>query len=123
MELIKGHFADYYFEDQKLLISYSKSILRTVNNIQENVNLVKSITNNTPVPLLIFLSSSPMPDKATREFSKLKLPEIYTAMTMVSEGNLAKFIMNVLFKFQQSPIPMKTFSNERDAREWLKQFM
>ncbi len=123
MELIKGHIADYYFEDQKLLISYSKSILRTVNNIQENVNLVKSITNNTPVPLLIFLSSSPMPDKATREFSKLKLPEIYTAMAMVSEGNLAKFIMNVLFKFQQSPIPMKTFSNERDAREWLKQFM
>ncbi len=123
MDLIKGHISDYYFEDQKLLISYSKSILRTVNNIQENVNLVKSITNNTPVPLLIFLSSSPMPDKATREFSKLKLPEIYTAMAMVSEGNLAKFIMNLLFKFQQSPIPMKTFSNETDAREWLKQFM
>ena len=123
MEKINGQIADYLFEDQKLLISYSKSVLRTVQNIQENVDLVKSITNHKPVPLLIFLSPSPMPDKATREFSKKKLPEIYTAMAMVSEGNLGKFIMNLLFKFQKSPIPMKSFSKENEAREWLKQFM
>jgi len=97
-ETIKGHIADYLFEDQKLLISYSKSVLRTVENIQENVDLVKSITNNTPVPLLIFLKPSPMPDKATRELSKQKLPEIYTAMAMVSEGKLGSFIINLLFK-------------------------
>jgi hypothetical protein len=122
-ETIKGHIADYLFEDQKLLISYSKSVLRTVENIQENVDLVKSITNNTPVPLLIFLKPSPMPDQATRELSKQKLPEIYTAMAMVSEGSLGKFIMNLLFKFQKSPIPMKSFSTEKEARNWLNQFM
>jgi len=122
-ETIKGHIADYLFEDQKLLISYSKSVLRTVENIQENVDLVKSITNNTPVPLLIFLKPSPMPDKATRELSKQKLPEIYTAMAMVSEGKLGSFIINLLFKLQKSPIPIHTFSNELEARRWLSNFI
>ncbi|MEY2792694.1 MAG: hypothetical protein RJA76_686 [Bacteroidota bacterium] len=121
--LIKGEIADYIFEDRKLLISYSKQIQRTVKNITENVNLVKSITQNTPVPLLIFLKPSPMPDKQTRELSKQKLPEIYTAMAMVAEGNLGSLIMNILFKLQKPPIPMKTFSKEEKARIWLKQFM
>ena len=122
-KLIKGPIADYFFEDQKLLISYSKSIQRTVENISENVELVKKITGNQPVPLLIFLKPSPMPDKPTRELSKQKLPEIYTAMAMVSEGNLGAFIMNILFRLQKSPIPMKSFSDENDARNWLKQFL
>lgn len=122
-EIIQGTIADYLFEDQKLLISYSKSIQRTVENISENVELVKRITGNKAVPLLIFLKPSPMPDKATRDLSKQKLPEIYTAMAMVSEGNLGAFIMNLLFKFQQSPIPMKSFSNEADARKWLQQYL
>ncbi len=121
--IIQGTIADYLFEDQKLLISYSKEIKRTVENITENVELVKSITQNKPVPLLIFLKSSPMPDKATRELSKKKLPEIYSAMAMVSEGNLGSFILNLLFKLQKPPIPMKTFSSEQKARIWLKKFM
>ncbi len=121
--LIKGEIADYIVEDRKLLISYSKQIQRTVKNITENVNLVKSITQNTPVPLLIFLKPSPMPDKQTRELSKQKLPEIYTAMAMVAEGNLGSLIMNILFKLQKPPIPMKTFSKEEKARIWLKHFM
>lgn len=122
-ELIEGTIANYHFEDQKLLISYSKSVKRTVENIEENVDLVKQITGHRPVPLLIFLSPSPMPNKATRAFSKQKLPEIYTAMAMVSKGNLGSFIMNLLFAFQKPPIPMKTFSNEAEAREWLQQFI
>ena len=122
-DLIQGQIADYLFENQNLLISYSKSVRRTVENIQENVDLVKRITNNKPVPLLIFLSPSPMPNKATREFSKQKLPEIYTAMAMVSNGNLGSFIMNLLFSFQKPPIPMKSFSNEKEARIWLENFI
>lgn len=84
--LIAGEIADYYFEDG-ILYSLSKSVKRTVENISNNVTLIKKITGNKPVPLLIYLSKSPVPDKATRKFSSQMVPEIYTAMAMVS--NLA----------------------------------
>lgn len=121
--LIKGVIADYYFDNDGILYSYSKSPVRTLQNISENVALVKRITNNKKVPLLIYLSKSPVPDKATRKFASEQLPNIYSAMAMVSKPGLSKFIMNILFRFKKPPIPMKSFTDDELAKEWLKQFL
>jgi hypothetical protein len=118
----EGEIATYWFEDG-ILVSLSKSTLRTVDVIAKNVELVKTITNNKPVPLLIYLANSPVPDKATRKFSTEKLPEIYSAMAMVSKPGLAKFIMNILFALKPPPIPMKSFTDDNEAKEWLRQFV
>src|SRR5207249_3151966 len=96
---------------------------RTVANITENITLVKRITNDKKIPLLIYLSNSPMPDKETRQFSTKQLPTVYTAMAMVSESWLAKLIMNILFKLKQPPIPIKNFTDHNEAIEWLKQYL
>ena len=122
-ELINGEIADYYYSAQGILYSYSKSTKRTVKNISENIALVKQITGGKKAPLLIYLSSSPVPDKETRKFSAEQLPNVYTAMAMVSKGGLAQFIMNILFKFKPPPIPMKSFADYTDAEEWLKKFL
>jgi len=122
-QLIEGEIADYLLTDDGILISYSKSVLRTVENISANVALVKKITNNKKVPLLIYLKNSPVPDKETRKFSTEQLPQIYTAMAMVSKPGLAQLIMKILFKFQTPPIPIKSFTDDEKAREWLKKFL
>ncbi|MCA9676784.1 MAG: STAS/SEC14 domain-containing protein [Myxococcales bacterium] len=113
-----GDIATYWFDDG-ILVSRSKPVRRTVANIAANVVLVQRITGGTPAPLLIHLARSPMPDRATRRFSKLQLPRIYTAMAMVAEPGLASLIMKVLFGLQSPPIPMKQFTDERAARAWL----
>lgn len=116
--IYESEIATYWFEDN-ILVSLSKSPKRTLENISGNVALVKKMTNNTPVPLLIYLSDSPVPDKATRQFSTEQMPVIYSAMAMVSKPGLAKFIMNILFSLTPPPIPMKSFSNDKEAKEWL----
>lgn len=121
-KIIKGEIADYWMEDG-ILYSLSKSPRRTVENISANVELVKQITGNKPMPLLIYLANSPVPDKETRTFSTKMLPVIYSAMAMVSKPGLAKFIMNILFKLKPPPIPMKSFTDDKEAKEWLKQFV
>jgi hypothetical protein len=117
----ENEMAVYWFEDG-ILVSLSKSVLRTVGLIRSNVEFVKGITNNKPVPLLIYLANSPIPDKETRQYSVQKLPEIYKAMAMVSKPGLSKFIMNILFAVKPPPIPMKSFSDPAKAKVWLKQF-
>ena len=120
-QTFEGEIATYWFDDG-ILVSLSKSPKRTVENITGNVALVKKITGNKPVPLLIYLSPSPVPDKATRKFSTTQLPLIYSAMAMVSKPGLAQFIMNILFRLKPPPIPMKSFTDDKAAKEWLKQF-
>jgi hypothetical protein len=117
----EGEIATYWFDDG-ILVSLSKSPRRTVANITANVALVKQITNNTRVPLLIYLSNSPVPDKETRKFSTTQLPVIYSAMAMVSKPGLSQFIMKILFQLKPSPIPMKTFTDDSEAVTWLKQY-
>jgi len=121
-EIFEGDIASYWFDDG-ILVSLSKSPRRTVELIKGNVELVKRITNNKPFPLLIFLSNSPVPDKATRKYSATQLPVIYSAMAMVGDPGLSQFIMKILFALRQPPIPMKSFTREEDARNWLKQFL
>jgi hypothetical protein len=119
--LIKGEIADYKFHNG-ILFSHSKNPKRTIQNISANVELVKKITGNRPVPLLIYLSDSPVPDKATRAYSTQQLPVIYKAMAMVSKPGLSQLIMKVLFRFTSPPIPMKSFTDDIAALNWLQQF-
>lgn len=121
--LIVGEIADYWYAPDGILYSYSKPPRRTIKNISDNIALVKSITDNKVVPLLIYLSPSPVPDKATRKFASEQLPNVYSAMAMVSKPGLSKFIMNILFRLKPPPIPMKSFSDDNEAKEWLKQFV
>jgi len=118
----EGEIATYWFEDG-ILVSLSKSVKRTVENISGNVALVKQITGNKRVPLLIYLTNSPVPDKQTRKFSTEQLPIIYSAMAMVSKPGLAMFIMKILFSLKPPPIPMKSFTDDKEAKEWLKQYL
>jgi len=123
IQLIKGEIADYWYAPDGILFSYSKNPKRTVKNITENIALVKSITNNKIIPLLIYLSDSPVPDKTTRTFAAEQLPNVYKAMAMVSKPGLSKFIMNILFRLKPPTIPMKSFTDDQKAREWLLQFV
>jgi len=118
----EGEIATYWFDDG-ILVSLSKNPKRTVSNIAANVALVKSITNNKRVPLLIYLSNSPVPDKETRKFATQQMPVIYSAMAMVSKPGLARFIMNILFMLRPPPIPMKSFTLDHEAKEWLRQYI
>jgi hypothetical protein len=121
--IIHGEIADYQLDSDGILYAYSKSILRTVENISNNIALVKQITNNQKVPLLIYLTNSQIPDKATCKFSTEQLPNVYTAMAMVSKPGLTQFIVKLLFKLQKPPIPLQSFSNATDAKAWLQQFI
>lgn len=116
----EGEIATYWF-DEGILVSLSKSPKRTVELISRNVELVQRITGNKPAPLLIYLSDSPVPDRETRKFSTEQLPVIYSAM--VSAPGISRFIMNILFRLKPPPIPMKSFTDDREAKEWLKQFV
>jgi len=121
-EIFEGEIATYWF-DEGILVSLSKSPKRTVENIRTNVQLVKKKSQTKPTPLLIYLSNSPVPDKAARKYSTEQLPVIYAAMAMVSKPGLAKFIMNLLFALKKNPIPMKSFTDDQEAKNWLKQFL
>lgn len=116
----EGEIATYWF-DGEVLVSLSKPVKRTVELIKGNVALVKEITGNKPVPLLIYLCDSPVPDKETRRFSAQVLPEIYAAMAMVSRPGLSQLVMKMVFALKKPPVPVKSFTSAEAAKKWLSE--
>jgi hypothetical protein len=122
-QLYETEISTYWMGDDGILYSTSKPPTRTIENCTENFATVKRITGNKKVPLLTYLGMSAKPSKETREFVARELPNVYTAMAIVSASALGKIVMNIIFSMNAPTIPMKTFSNDKDAREWLKQYI
>jgi len=122
-EKFTGPFGTYWFDDDGILNSSSNSVRRTLEAARENIALIKRMTQNRPVCLLVHVKYSPKPDRATRDLVSKELPNLYKAMAMVSPSGVGKLIMTVLFALKPPPIPMKTFSNELAAKKWLQKFL
>jgi hypothetical protein len=118
----EGEIATYWFEGD-ILVSHSKNVRRTVDNLLANATLVAEITGGRPVPLLIYLTDSPIPDRKARALSNELLPKSYSAMAMIARPGLSAFIMKILFGLRPPPIPMKPFTDVRDAKTWLLLFV
>jgi len=122
-ELVRGEIADYTMGEDGILTAYSHSTLRTVENITRNLSLVKTITGGKRVPLLLFLVSSPMPDKETRRLSAKIVTENYSAMAMVCRPGLGALVLRAIFGLKSAPIPTRIFTNADQARTWLGGFV
>lgn len=118
----ESEIATMWMSDEGIIISWSKPIQRTAQNISANAELVERITGGRPKPVLVHLCPSPMPDRSTRDRVNAVLPEMYTAMAMVDGGGLVRVIMNILFKLNKPPIPIRNFSTEKEALVWLRTF-
>jgi hypothetical protein len=112
-----------YAWDGGILISHSKPPRRTVENIRANLEAVGAQAGGQLPCIVVHLTKSPMPDKATREYVNARLPTAYRAMAMVSPSGLARFIMNFLFGVKPPPIPMKSFADEASAKEWIRRYL
>jgi hypothetical protein len=122
-EIHETEISTFWFDSSGILYSLSKSPTRTIENTRQNFELVKRISKNKKICHLTFLSKSGIPDKQTRTYVTSELPNVYKAMALVSKSGLGKVIMNILFGLKPPVLPMKTFSTEAKAKEWLKQYL
>lgn len=122
-ETFESEIAVLWLGADGILYSSSKSPRRTVENISANIALVKRITGGRKMPLLVYLTPSPVPDKQTRDFVAKELPNTYSAMAMISGSGLGAVIMNFIFGLKPPAIPMKSFSDVEKAKAWLRDYL
>lgn len=110
-----------YYKNGEILISKSLPVQRTVNNLMENAEIVRSISNGKRIKVMVILCNSPVPDKNARKLSAELVPQLYSAMALVSKPGLAQLVMKMVFAFQNPGIPVKIFTDAQSAEKWLKQ--
>jgi hypothetical protein len=68
-------------------------------------------------------SNSKPPKKEDRDFIAEQLNDITKAMAVISSSPLSRMIANLFFGLKPPAYPVKFFSNEKDAKEWIQQYL
>jgi hypothetical protein len=68
-------------------------------------------------------ANSKPPKKEDRDFIAEQLNQIAKAMGIISSSPLSRMIANLFFGLKPPPYPVKFFSNEKDAKDWIKQYV
>jgi hypothetical protein len=67
--------------------------------------------------------NSKPPNKQERDFIAEQINSVTKAMAIVTSSPVSKMIANLFFGLKPPPYPAKMFSNEQDAKEWIKQYL
>ena len=68
-------------------------------------------------------STTPPPKKADRDWIGKELDSIVKALGIITTSPLSKMVANLFFGLKPPAYPVKFFSNEVDAKQWIKQYL
>jgi hypothetical protein len=115
--------AMWFDEDGILCVISKKAPAQTLEEARKSMEDFENLTGKRKVCMLIDITNSAPTSKEMRDYSAAELPKITKALAMISTSALGKMIANLFFGLKPPPYPTKMFSNEKEAKEWLKQYL
>lgn len=90
----------------------------------ENVQAVKQLGNGKRVPVFVDMTKSMGATKEARAyFADAEVAKIQCACAMLVDTLLSQLIGNFFLGLNKTKFPVKLFSTEKEAKDWLKKFL
>ena len=114
----------YWFDEDGILYSISKKVPpQSLKETKKILDDLKKILGSQKVCMLADVTHSGESTREVREFAALEFPKFVKAIAMISESALGRMLANLFFSVKSQPYPTKMFKEEKEAREWLKQYL
>jgi hypothetical protein len=123
VKLYEHGMATFWFDELGILHSVSKSGPRTIEIMDEYISFVRTMVNNRRVCILTDISNAGTMDKNVRDYTATQLQKVYKAMAIISSTAVGSMIGKVFLQLEGQPYPTAMFHNEKDAKEWLIQYL
>jgi hypothetical protein len=118
----EGELAVFWFNEHGILCARAKNTPRSMERQKANYEFIRKISGNKKVCLLSDTSTTAPQDKETRDYAAKEMPNVFSAMAVISGTAMGKFIANQFIHIKDHPIPIQLFEKEEDAVKWLKQY-
>jgi len=83
----------------------------------------KLLGNKKACMISITDSTAPPPKKEDRDWIAKELDSVIKALGIISVSPLSRMVANLFFGLKPPSYPVKFFSNQKDAKEWIKQYL
>lgn len=113
-----------WFDEDGILCSISKKAPKqTLEQVKEQLDKFMKIIGDKKVCLLIDVTNTSESTKEVRDYAAREFPKFVKAIAMISDSALGKMLANLFFTVKSQPYPVKMFNDEKEAKEWLKQYL
>ena len=116
-----------WFDDDGVLFSVPKPGIppeMTREEILKEMERFRAITGEKKVCMIAESNSkSRPPDKSERDFIAEQINSVTKAMAIVTLSPVSRMIANLFFSLKPPSYPAKMFTDEKEAKEWIKQYL
>lgn len=113
----------HWLDADGIVCSVSKPGERSKSLLKETVAIYAQLTAQKKACLLADSTHSGAMSKELREYLVSEIPLYFKAIAVLSKKPLQAALTNVFIKLNFKRFPVKLFTNEREARAWLKEYM
>lgn len=124
VEVIDFPTSIMWFDEHGILCSVAKNVPpQTVEEAKKTMVELRKLTGGKKICLLSDSTDSPPSNKEMRDYAAQVIPEIAKAVAIISRSAVGMMAANLFFSIKKQPYPVKMFSEEAEAKAWLKQYL
>ncbi len=113
-----------WFDEYGILCSIAKKVpQQTVEEAKKTMQEFLKITGGKKICLLSDSTDSPPANKEMRDYAAEVIPEVAKAVAIISRSAVGTMAANLFFSIKKQPYPVQMFTDESEAKAWLKQYL
>ncbi|MEX2403028.1 MAG: STAS/SEC14 domain-containing protein [Balneolales bacterium] len=100
-----------------------KEPVRTPETLKETLEGGKKLVGDKKICLLLDVTHVSEITREGREYLAKEFPKHFKAVAMISRSTFGKVVANLFLTIKPQPYPTKMFTDEKEAKKWLKKYL
>lgn len=117
--IVDTPLAQNWVDEFGIIYSISKDAPHSLENMVTHFEKLLELTEGKKLPFLVDPSLARPTTKKERQYLNEHLQTVMTCIAFVTTNAMMRIGINLYFRIRPQFMPMKMFSNEEDARQWL----
>jgi len=113
----------YWYDEGILCAITQKAPAQPFEEHKKRMDEFKNSLKGEKICAIIDITNSSVTSAENREYNHQVLPGIFKAIAFITSTALGRMLVNLYLGMQPSAFPTKVFSNEKDAKEWIRQYL
>lgn len=119
-EIFETATSKYWFEEGFLCAITKKAPAPPFETVKEQIEKFKKQLDGKKICAVIDITNASPSSREAREHNTKVLPELFKAIAFITGTPLGRIMATMYLGMKPPPFPTKVFSNEEDAKKWIR---
>jgi len=122
-EIFETPASTYWFDKEVLFVIAKNAPPLPMQEQVKQTEEFKKKLGGKKICAIMDVTEAAASSRETREYNTRELPTMFKAIAFITRSALGRMLAHLFLGMKPMSFPVKVFSNEQDAREWIKQYL